>query len=326
MVRVLCGHKIHRTPFLKTARRKYDKLLQLVGVDQAGPFRIRDPQGRRFFLLVIDYSTNYTVIYRQRNKSALSPDLQHFIDMAERQHQPNKVVTIIGDGALVGYVKSKLEQLGIQVITTAPGSSESNGKIERRIRTVVEAARAMMALAHLPPTFFLHACVYAVYILNITPDGRNARSKLAPERNLSALELWQNQDLGSTESLLKQLRIFGCLAYAILPGVNTVQGKQSKEGERCVMLGISANNDKNYQLYSLDRCKPVEARSVVTNEILFPYGSPSGAHPTPRPTPGAPDAQDIDLPPQPRDVQRCWTRLSSGGRKLQALKRCYPTI
>jgi transposase InsO family protein len=203
--------KICKTSFPQSARHVYTNPLELLGVDQCGPFRIRDPSGRRYFALIVDYKSNYRAIYRSRNKSALPDDLTHFIDMAERQQQPLKVVAIIGDGALVGELKAMLEGKGIRVIVTAPGSSESNGKVERSNRTVCEAGRAMTMLANLPHTFFLHACVYVVHILNHLPDKRNPRSKLAPERHLSAVEVWTNQDYGDTASLLQHLRVFGCL-------------------------------------------------------------------------------------------------------------------
>jgi hypothetical protein len=80
------------------------------------------------------------------------------------------------------------------------------------------------------------------------------------------------QVFGPTASLLQQFRVFGCLAYVILTGVNTLQGKQSKEGERYVTMGISADNDKNYQLYPLHRCKFVEARSDVEDVEQTPMG------------------------------------------------------
>ncbi len=77
--------KIHKTTFPKTARHEYMQPLQLIGVDQCGPFRIRDPSGRRYFALIVDYDTDYVAIYRSRNKSSLPDDLDHFISMAERQ-------------------------------------------------------------------------------------------------------------------------------------------------------------------------------------------------------------------------------------------------
>jgi hypothetical protein len=114
------------------------------------PDCIRDPAGRRFFNPIIDYATNYTAIYRQRASSLLfSSDIQHFIAMVEL---PASTCQVQPDGALVGYAKDRLGA-GYPSHVTAPGSSQSNGKIERRIRTVV-AACAQMTLALLPATFF----------------------------------------------------------------------------------------------------------------------------------------------------------------------------
>ena len=105
--------------------------------------------------------------------------------------------------------------------------------------------------------------------------------------------MWLHQDFGSTHQLLSHLRVFGCLAFAILPGITDIAGKQATKGERCIVLGISSDNHKNYELYSLDRGKFVVARSVVTNESQFPYRSKYFDHTPPEPEPGSADGDEL---------------------------------
>jgi hypothetical protein len=76
---------------------------------------------------------------------------------------------------------------------------------ERRNKTLVESARCMLKSSNLSNVFWAEAVSTATYIQNRLPT--NALHKKTP------YEAWH----GSNPSV-NGLRIFGCLAYAHIPG------------------------------------------------------------------------------------------------------------
>lgn len=257
--------KIHKTKFPKSSKFIAPHIGHTFSVDTAGPFRIRDPFGNRYFTLAIDIKSKYTTFISFKRKSELASFIISHVNMVERMQQPKKVVMIMSDGALnetnlVKWIKDR----GITLYIVAPNSSRLNGHVERSIRTICESGRAMMTAAGLPPTFYLLACREATRIKNLLAVQSTKLSTTG--RPLSPLEEWEGRDHGSIDNLLSNLRTFGCLCYRLRGS-----DKQSSKGERCIMLGAAFDNPNAYLLMSLERKSYFTSRDVVCNETSFPF-------------------------------------------------------
>ena len=87
---------------------------------------------------------------------------------------------------------------------TVPGSPEMNGLAERMNRTILEKAKCMCAHADLPISLWAEATSTACYVYNRLPN--------APLKCKSPHEVWYTR-----KPDLSNLRVFGCVAYALVP-------------------------------------------------------------------------------------------------------------
>ncbi len=143
--------KIHRAAYPKTSNFRAEFAGQIFSVDYVGPFRVQSPFGYRFLCVFLDVKSRFTTTYPAKLKSELPTLVDEYIAMSERVQQPNKVVTIVSDGALCQKEHlTSLRERGITTIIVAPDSS-------RRNRIIEESGRAMNMGAGLPPTLFIPA-------------------------------------------------------------------------------------------------------------------------------------------------------------------------
>ena len=98
-----------------------------------------------------------------------------------------------------------LADCGIKHQYTVPYTPQQNGVAERKNRSLMEMARCMVKSQALPHTFWLEAIMCATYVLNRCPT--KALKFITP------YESWH----GLCEPSVAHLRVFGCLAYALVP-------------------------------------------------------------------------------------------------------------
>lgn len=138
---------------------------------------------------------------------------------------------------------------------SCPHTSPQNGKAERKIRTINNITRTLLAHASLPPSFWNHALQMATYLLHVLP------SKILG--NLSPLEILYQQ----VPSYF-HIRVFGCLCYPLIP--STTIHKLQPRSTPCVFLGYPSNHH-GYKCYDLSSNKIIICRHVLFDEHVFPF-------------------------------------------------------
>nr|GEU77802.1 hypothetical protein [Tanacetum cinerariifolium] len=113
---------------------------------------------------------------------------------------------------------------------------QQNGVAERKNRTLIEAARTMLADSFLPTTFWAEAVNTACYVLN--------RVLVTKPQNKTPYEL-----LTGTQPIISYLRPFGC--HVII--LNTIDqlGKFNRKSNSGFLVGYSLNN-KAFKVYNLE--------------------------------------------------------------------------
>jgi hypothetical protein len=271
--------KIHRAAYPKTSNFRAEFAGQSFSVDYVGPFRVQSPFGHRFLCVFLDVKSRFTTTYPAKLKSELPTLVDGYIAMSERVQQPNKVVTIVSDGALCQKEHlASLRERGITTIIVAPDSSRLN-MVERRNRIIEESGRAMNMGAGLPPTLFIPACEYATTIQNFLPlksvtfgKTLSLSSEQLPSetRNPCSQELWSRRNLGSWSDLVKNFRVYGCLAFILHRHPN----KQVNKSERAIFLGLARNNHNAFVMMSLEtKCfsRFITSRDVICHENILPF-------------------------------------------------------
>ena len=269
--------KIHRANYPKTSNFRAEFAGQSFSVDYVGPFRVQSPFGHRFLCVFLDVKSRFTTTYPAKLKSELPTLVDEYIAMTERVQQPNKVVTIVSDGALCQKEHlASLRERGITVIIVAPDSSRLN-MVERRNRIIEESGRAMNMSAGLPPTLFILACEYATTIQNFLPlksitfgKTQSNALPLSETRNPCSQELWTRRNLGSWSDLVKNFRVYGCLAFILHRHPN----KQVNKSERAIFLGLARNNHNAFVMMSLETknfSRFITSRDVICHENILPF-------------------------------------------------------
>ena len=113
-----------------------------------------------------------------------------------------------------------------------PDSPEMNGLAERMNRTILEKAKCMCAHAGLPYSLWAEAASMATYIYNHLPN--------APLKGKSPYELWYGR-----KPDLSNLKVFGCVAYALVPAAK--RRKFADRTEKMRFLGYHKGH-RGYKL------------------------------------------------------------------------------
>lgn len=136
---------------------------------------------------------------------------------------------------------------GIQIQQTIPYTPQLNGTAERLNRTLLEKARAMLMDSKLKKDMWGEAILCATYLLNRSPT-----TCLKPTATPAQMFYQRKPNL-------KNLKVFGCLAYCHIPK-NKIFGKFEPKGESCIMIGYTHNG---YRLWNPEKRNVFEARDVI---------------------------------------------------------------
>ncbi|MCO5573110.1 hypothetical protein L7F22_026875 [Adiantum nelumboides] len=112
---------------------------------------------------------------------------------------------------------------GIRRQLTTPYTPSQNGVVEQINRTIMEMARAMLAHASLPRSYWAEACNTAVYIQNRSPT--HALQDMTPF-----------QAYYGRKPSVSHFRVFGCSAFVHIP--KEKRQKLDFKSRNCCSLAI----------------------------------------------------------------------------------------
>ncbi|KAJ9561389.1 hypothetical protein OSB04_006549 [Centaurea solstitialis] len=142
--------------------------LSLIHMDLCGPMKTVSLAGRKYVLVIVDDYSRYTWTKFLKTKDETSNLIINFIKAVQVQLKlPVQTVrsdngTEFKNQVLKGFYTS----LGITQTFSAARTPEQNGVVERRNRTLVEAARSMLAQSQLPQYLWAEAVNTACYTQN----------------------------------------------------------------------------------------------------------------------------------------------------------------
>ncbi|GJZ59992.1 retrovirus-related pol polyprotein from transposon TNT 1-94 [Tanacetum coccineum] len=200
---------------------------KLLLMDLCGPMRVGKHNGKKVYLvMLIDYSMiTWTLFLTIKMKTPRSSFIKDFLTMIQRNLQA-QVITVRTDRGtefLNKTLHAYFKEEGIEHQTSTPRTPEQNGVVERRNRTLVEAARTMLSASKLPLSFWAEAVATACYTQN--------RSIIISTHGKTAYHI-----INDRKPSIKHLHIFGCICYITRDGVKF--DKMKEKGDPCVMVGI----------------------------------------------------------------------------------------
>ncbi|KAJ9561581.1 hypothetical protein OSB04_006741 [Centaurea solstitialis] len=178
--------------------------LEMIHMELCGPMRIQSISGKKYILIMVDEYSRYTWLEFLRMKSEAPELIIKFIKRIQvlLQLPVRKIRSDNGTEFKNATLDAYLTSVGISHNFSGAYTPQQNGVVERRNRTLVEAARTMLAYSGLPLTFWAEAVSTACFTQNRTII--NKRFKKTPYHII-------NRQVPN----VKFFHVFGCRCYIL---------------------------------------------------------------------------------------------------------------
>jgi len=246
------GHQ-HKEP-MTGSRGKAVELLEVVHSDICGPMQVSTINGERYFITFIDSKSGRIAVTLLKAKGDALGAFQAYKARAEKEAgREIKNLRTDGGGEFIGrHFKSYLRICGIVHSVSPPYTPSHNGLAERANRTLMEAARCMIANTNLEKSFWGFAVATAAHIHNRLPSRSH--------EDQSPLEFWT----GRIPSI-GHLRIFGSVTHTLIP--KEQRKKLDERSKKCILIGYDENaGSKVYRLFNPATKTVHSSRDIIVKE------------------------------------------------------------
>ncbi|GKB35655.1 putative ribonuclease H-like domain-containing protein, partial [Tanacetum coccineum] len=188
-----CGTrgKQHKASCKAKLERTITEPLHTLHMDLFGPTSVKSINHASYCLVITDDCTRFSWVFFLATKDETSGILQNFIRQIENQLN-HRVKIIRSDNGTEFKNRDMLEfcgNKGIKQEYSNARTPQQNGVAERMNRTLIEAARTMLADSLLPTTFWAKAVSTACYIFNSagtlpTPNANASEEEDAAEEHI----------------------------------------------------------------------------------------------------------------------------------------------
>ncbi|GJY65539.1 retrovirus-related pol polyprotein from transposon TNT 1-94 [Tanacetum coccineum] len=199
--------------------------------------RVTSINGKRYILVIVDDYSRYTWVYFLRTKDETPEVIKNFLKNISVRLKPSVIHLLYFDNGTEfknHALKEYFDSVGITHETSAAKTPQQNGVVERRNRTLVEAARTMLIFSHAPVFLWAKAIATAYYTQN--------RSIIHRRFNKTPYELIQG-----IKSNISYLHVFRALCYPKNDREDI--GKLGAKGDIGFFIGYSANSVA-YRVYN----------------------------------------------------------------------------
>ncbi|GJT31215.1 retrovirus-related pol polyprotein from transposon TNT 1-94, partial [Tanacetum coccineum] len=245
--------KAKRKSFHTKTTPSSKRRLQLLHMDLCGPMRVESINGKKYVLVIVDDYSRYTWTHFLRSKDETPGVLIDFLTLVQRglHAQVTTVRTDKGTEFLNKTLHAYFAKEGIRHETSTARTPEQNGVVERRNRTLVEAARTMLSAAKVPLFFWAEAIATACFTQN--------RSLVIPRHEKTPYHI-----INARKPSVKFFHIFGSLCYIVRDGENL--DKMKEKGDACIFVGYSTQS-KAYRVFNKRTRMIVETIHVNFDEL-----------------------------------------------------------
>ncbi|KAI3770544.1 hypothetical protein L6452_01680 [Arctium lappa] len=240
-------------------------ILDILHVDLCGPMKTNSIGKKRYVLVIVDDYSRYTWVKFLKSKDETPEVLINLIKTIQTNKQ--KQVKVVRSDNGTEFKNNTLQDFydsqGIQQQFSAARTPQQNGVVERRNRTLVEAARSMLAYSGLPLSHWAEEVSTACHTQN--------RSILHRRFNKTPYEL-----MNGIKPNVKYFKSFGCKCYVLNDRDNL--NKFSPKADEGVFLGYSSNSAA-YRVFLISARKVIESVNVKFDEAADLVSSHSGSEP-----------------------------------------------
>ncbi|KAJ9553055.1 LOW QUALITY PROTEIN: hypothetical protein OSB04_017100 [Centaurea solstitialis] len=240
--------KLRRSSHKTKSDPSYDKPLQMLHVDLCGPIAVQSLGGNKYILVLIDEFSRFTWVEFMKKKSQVPSILINLLKRLQVLHGYRVLRSDNGTEFKNSITEEYLASVGITHNFSAPRTLQQNGVVERKNRTLVEAAKTMLYASGLPLTFWAEAVSTACYTQN--------RSLVVKRFENTPYQLMHNKTPN-----VKFFHVFGCKCYVL--NDREPIGKFNPKGDNATFIGYSWDSVA-YRVY-IPRSQVV----VVSTNVRF---------------------------------------------------------
>ena len=225
-------------------------IFDLIHSDVWGPSSVSSIGGSRYFVVFVDDYSRYSWIFNMKHRSELLEVYSNFAKMVETQFS-RRIKIFRSDNALeyTQYAfQAVLHSYGTVHQLTCPGTSQQNGRAERKLRHILDTVRALLLSAKVPAPFWGEAALHAVHTINRIPSP--VIQNQTPYERL----------FGSPPDY-HHLRSFGSACFVLLQPHE--HNKLEPRSRLCCFLGYG-ETQKGYRCYD-----PVSHRLRISRNVVF---------------------------------------------------------
>ncbi|GJT23287.1 retrovirus-related pol polyprotein from transposon TNT 1-94 [Tanacetum coccineum] len=235
------------------------EVLNTLHMDLCGPMRVQTINGKKYILVIVDDYSRFTWVKFLRSKDETPEVVIKFLKQI--QVGLNKTVRNIRTDNGTEFVNKDLtdyyERVGIFHQKTVPRTPQQNDVVERRNRTLVEAARTMLIFSKAPMFLWAEAVATACYTQN--------RSLIHTRHYKTPYELVHDK-----KPDLTFFRVFGALCYPT--NDNEDLGKLQPTADIGIFVGYAPSR-KGYRIYNKRTRRIMETIHVQFDELIGANGS-----------------------------------------------------
>ncbi|GJV24678.1 putative ribonuclease H-like domain-containing protein [Tanacetum coccineum] len=228
--------KQHRASCKSKVLNPITKPLFMLHMDLFGPTFVSSLMHKKYCLVVTDDYSRFTWVFFLTTKDETSEILKNFIK--EIENLVDKKVKIIRSDNGTEFKNKVMDDFcrekGIKREYSVARTPQQNGVAERRNRTLIEAARTMLADSKLPTTFWAEAVSTACYVQN--------RVLVVKPHNKTPYELFRG-----FKPALSFMKPFGC-HVTILNTLDSL-GKFDGKSDEGFFVGYSLSS-KAFRVYN----------------------------------------------------------------------------
>nr|GFA50419.1 hypothetical protein [Tanacetum cinerariifolium] len=142
--------------------------LYLLHMDLCGPMRVESVNGKKYILVIVDDYSRFTWVKFLRSNDETPDFIIKFLKMIQvRLKAPVRRIRTDNGTEFVNHtLRDYYEEVSISHDTSVARSLQKNGVIERRNRTLIEAARTMLIYAQAPLFLWAEAVATACFTQN----------------------------------------------------------------------------------------------------------------------------------------------------------------
>ena len=158
---------------------------------------------KKYAMVIVDEFTRYTWVYFLHKKNKTASTLTDHVRQLDKLVKDS--VKIIRSDNCTEFKNSIMEEFckehGIKQEFSAPGTPQQNGVVERKNRSLIEAARITLDEAKLPTYFWAEAVQTTYFTQNATLINKHGKTPY--------------EMVKKKKPNLKYFHVFGCKSFAL---------------------------------------------------------------------------------------------------------------